>query len=103
MDVENIVSEKELIALCESLVLKHDDDFKLFISERNALNHVEYRAVLTVIVPIASGEAVLKELMSLTPLLSFKSSSVDATDERGVDILNFDFTLCYFNSVCMDE
>jgi len=58
---------------------------------------------LTVIVPISAGEVVLKELMGLTPLLNFKNSSVDATDERGVDILNFDFALDFMRSCLEDE
>ena len=52
MEVENIKTEKELIAFCEKLILKHEDDFKIFVSERSALNHAQYRAVLTVVVPI---------------------------------------------------
>ena len=103
MEAENIKTEKELIAFCEKLILKHEDDFKIFVSERSALNHAQYRAVLTVIAPINSGETVLKELMGLTPLLNFKTSSVDATDERGVDILNFDFTLDFMRSCLEDE
>ena len=64
---EKITTEKALIALCEELILKHEDDYKVFVSERSALNLTQYRANLSVIVPIASGEAVLKELMRLTP------------------------------------
>lgn len=80
MEAENIKTEKELIAFCEKLILKHEDDFKVFVSERSALNHAQYKAVLTVVIPINTGEIVLKELMGLTPLLNFKNSSVDATD-----------------------
>ncbi|EJP75083.1 hypothetical protein [Campylobacter sp. FOBRC14] len=97
------INERELLAICEELIKKHEDDYKIFISERSFLNHAQYKAVLTVIVPISSGETTLKSLMSLTPLLVFKNSSVDATDERGVDILNFDFTLDYFVSSNMEE
>lgn len=100
---EKITTEKVLIALCEELTLKHEDDYKVFVSERSALNLTQYRANLSVIVPIASGEAVLKELMRLTPLLSFTGSSVDATDERGVDILNFTFTLDFLATASLDE
>jgi hypothetical protein len=91
-----MLNEKESIIKVSKEIQKYElSDYKCFISERKALNHAQYTATICVIVPVHLGEKVLKEIMRFTPEFEFKSSQVETSDERGVDILLFETILNY--------
>lgn len=89
------MNEKDVIQMLAKPIETHTSDYKCFIGERRPQNHVEYDAVVAVIVPIPSGEQVMKEIMKHAPALRFKGSQVESPDHRGVDILLFETKLRY--------
>jgi len=88
--------EKAAIQKLTKPIENHEvTDYKCFIAERKSENHSQYKAVIALIVPITKAETILKEIMKFTPEFEFKSSQVETSDERGVDILFFETILNY--------
>lgn len=85
--------EYEVLNSVEKIIRKHTDDYKCFIAKRSAVNASQYNATIAVIVDIEKSLKILKELALLIPVIKFSHSEVNASDERGVDILEFGF-LC---------
>lgn len=95
--MESYITETKLINKVEAIIKAKTNDYKVFIAKRAPLNYSQYKAEICVIVNLACSYEIMREIMILSPLLSFSGSGVEANDERGVDILTFEATLEFFD------
>lgn len=101
--MDGYLTELSLKTQIEEIIKAKTTDYKLFIAKRSPLNHSQYIAEICVVVNLANSYELMRDIMVLSPALSFKGSEVETTDERGVDIVVFEAIFEFFDSVLMSE